>query len=610
MKAPLLATALACTFVLLGAGCASKSDQNGHQQQSVIVDFSDQPLNERLERYYQEDLERSPVSATYQGVRLGYAEWDDISEEAEAADLAIQQQRQLELASVDASSLNQQDQNALAIARMNVARKIEGYQYRNNDYVMQQFRSWHTSVPSILINVHRVTNEQDAKDYLSRLKNVKTLFDQVRRKMAIQAKQDVFAPRWSYPQMIEASKNVISGFPFDSQSEELNPIYEDFKTKVEALALTDDSTATYLQQARELLVGTVGPAYEKLIVTLEKYYDNAPDGDGVWRLPKGEAFYGYLLNYYTTTDLNAEQIHQLGLDNVARIHAEMQAIMDKVGFKGSLQEFFKFMREDPQFYYPNTDVGRERYLAEAVTVIDTMRDNLDGFFGIQPKAPLLVKRVEPFREKSAGKAFYQRPPPDGSRPGIYYVNLYDMKSMPTYQMEALAYHEGIPGHHLQLAINAELEGVTDYQKNVRFTAFTEGWGLYSEYLGKEMGFYKDPYSDFGRLSMELWRACRLVVDSGIHSKRWSREEAIIYLTENTPNPERDAEKAIERYIVYPGQATAYLVGKIKFLELREKAKAVLGDRFSITEFHDLVLKDGPLPLSMLETKVDEWIASQ
>ena len=233
---------------------------------------------------------------------------------------------------------------------------------------------------------------------------------------------------------------------------------------------------------------------------------------------------------------------------------------------------------------------------------------LPKFFDTLPKAPLVVKPVEAFREKSAGKAFYQRPTPDGSRPGVYYVNLYDLNDMSSTELEALAYHEGVPGHHLQLAIQTELSGVPAFRKFASVTAYSEGWGLYSEELGKDMGFYTDPYSDFGRLGMELWRACRLVVDTGLHDMRWSREEAIAYLTENTPNPEGDIRKAIERYIVYPGQATAYMIGKLKIVELRERAQTSLGDAFSMGAFHDVILKSGPVPLNIMEQRVDEWIA--
>ncbi|OZB11939.1 MAG: hypothetical protein B7X53_18510, partial [Hyphomonas sp. 34-62-18] len=304
----------------------------------------------------------------------------------------------------------------------------------------------------------------------------------------------------------------------------------------------------------------------------------------------------------------AEQIHQIGLDEVARIQGEMAAIMQQVGFEGDLQDFFQFMRTDPRFYKPETPEGREEYLAEARAAIARMEADLPNLFNTFPKAGLIVQAVEPFREKSAGKAFYNRPAPDGSRPGIYYANLYRMADMPTYQLEALAFHEGIPGHHMQIAIAQELEGIPSFRKYGGYTAYSEGWGLYTELLPKELGYYADPYSDFGRLAMEIWRAARLVVDTGLHSKQWTREQAVQYLLENTPNPEGDARKAIDRYIVMPGQATAYKIGMIKIVELRERAKTELGEAFDIRDFHDVVLKNGAVPLAILEENVDAWIA--
>jgi uncharacterized protein (DUF885 family) len=300
-------------------------------------------------------------------------------------------------------------------------------------------------------------------------------------------------------------------------------------------------------------------------------------------------------------------VHDLGLKNVTRIHNEMLSIMDEVGFEGDLPAFFKFMRNSDQFYYAATDAGRKQYMDEAKAYIDNIEAKLPEFFGLTPKAPMVVKRVEAFRERSAGKAFYQSPANDGSRPGTYYANLFNMRDMPTYQMEALAYHEGIPGHHMQRAIAQELEGIPEFQKYLSFTAYTEGWGLYTEELGKDMGFYEDPYSDFGRLAMELWRACRLVVDTGLHEMKWSREKAIQYLVDNTPNSENDSIKAIERYIALPGQATAYLVGKLKIMELRQKAMDELGDKFDFRGFHDEILKDGPVPMVILEQKIGKWI---
>ena len=367
-------------------------------------------------------------------------------------------------------------------------------------------------------------------------------------------------------------------------------------------------------RARRKLISAAGtawanegrPAYLALRAEMLRQQKIAPTEDGIWRFDEGADYYAALLKNYTTTDLSADQIHDLGLQNVARIHGEMRGIMEQVGFTGSLQDFFKEMRTNPKYYYDT----REAYLANVQTKRDAMTAALPGFFNTLPKADLQVKPVEAFREKSAGKAFYSRPAPDGSRPGIYYVNLYNLEDMSKNELEALFYHEGLPGHHLQLAVQTELEGIPPFRQFGGVTAYSEGWGLYSEALGKDMGFYTDPYSDFGRLGMELWRAARLVVDTGLHHKRWSREKAIDYLKTNTPNPDGDIRKAIERYAVYPGQATAYMIGKLKIMELRQRAMDQLGDGFDYGDFHDVVLKSGPVPLDVLEENVDAWLAAR
>ncbi|MCD9459798.1 DUF885 domain-containing protein [Marinibactrum halimedae] len=605
-KKKLLSLALAAAMGLpLLSGC-SLLDKSPLAEKEVVSE--QERLMAYLDQINEENLERSPITSTYRGRKDGYGEWDDASEAAAIEEHKITLKRKAKLAKFDAAQMDTQGQLSLKIAQLYMDRSIAGYEFRHNDYVMQQFSAWHTWIPSLLINIHRVKTEQDLKDYLSRVEKVDDLFEQVIDNMRIQAEKGVYPPRWSYPQMLAASANVIKGAPFQGGKD--NTLFADFKKKLDSLNLSEHKSVKYTEQMMKALLTSIKPAYKSLIAELEAQYEVAPEGDGVWRLPNGDDYYRYLLNYYTTTDLTADEVHQLGLENVQRIHNEMREIMKQVGFEGTLQEFFAFMREDKQFYYDNTDEGRAAYLEKSVELIDTVREVLPEYFGIFPKAELEVKRVEAFREASAGKAFYQGPPPDGSRPGIYYVNLYKMEDMPSYQMEALAYHEGIPGHHMQLAITAELEGVPEFQKFVRFTAYTEGWGLYSEYLAKEMGFYEDPYSDFGRLAMELWRACRLVVDTGIHSKKWTREEAIQYLQDNTPNPANDTVKAIERYIVYPGQATSYLIGKIKIVELREAAKKALGDKFDIRGFHDEILKDGPVALSILEDKINAWVEAQ
>ncbi|MDQ3347234.1 MAG: DUF885 domain-containing protein, partial [Acidobacteriota bacterium] len=331
--------------------------------------------------------------------------------------------------------------------------------------------------------------------------------------------------------------------------------------------------------------------------------------DGVWRFREGASFYAERLANYTTTDLSADQIHQLGLDNVARIHGEVQAIMQQVAFKGTLQDFFRFMRTDPQFYASNDQAGRDRYLAETEKAKQAVTAKLPQWFGVTPQAPLVVKPVEPFREKSAGKAFYQSPAPDGSRPGTYYVNLFDMADMPLFEADALFYHEGLPGHHLQRAIQTELKDMPAFRRFGGFTAYLEGWGLYSEKLASDMGLYTDPYRDFGRLQLELHRAIRLVVDTGLHHKRWTREQAIKYVEDNSADAPGGIVKAIERYVVFPGQATAYMVGRLKISELRDRAQKQLGAKYDVRQFHDLVLESGPVPLDILEERVDAWIAA-
>jgi uncharacterized protein (DUF885 family) len=287
----------------------------------------------------------------------------------------------------------------------------------------------------------------------------------------------------------------------------------------------------------------------------------------------------------------------------------MRQVMRRVGFDGDLKAFFDHVRDDDRFYYPDTEAGRAAYLAEATRIIDAMRARLPELFRTLPRADVVVKAVEPFREASAGKAFYQRPTADGSKPGTFYVNLYRMRDMPKTELEALAYHEGIPGHHMQRALTLELGELPMFRKNGSYTAYTEGWALYSERVPKEIGFYQDAYSEFGRLTLELIRAVRLVVDTGLHARGWTREQVVQYHLDNTPLPEGSAVRATERYIVNPGQATAYMVGQLRIIELRRRAERELGERFDVRDFHDVVLRSGPLPLDVLERQVEEWIAS-
>jgi uncharacterized protein (DUF885 family) len=576
---------------------------------AVAVQTESQRLATFFQESFDEDVSSSPIWQSYLGIKDDYDKWDDVSDAATQAEIDKITARLAQSKTFDTSQLSAQEQLSLQIFQQDIERQLANDEFRHHVYIMHQFRAAHTFIPSFLINIHRINDISDADAYIQRLHGVSAMFDQVIDQLRIREKLGVFPPKWAYDQMIQASNNVISGNPF-TQSENDSTILADFTQKLGALGLSQAEQASYLSKANTALNKSVKPAYEKLIAELMKQRLLSPEGDGVWRLPDGDKWYQNRLEWFTTTDLNAEQVHQIGVQNVERIHAQMREIMAQVNFEGTLSEFFTFMRTDPQFYYPDSDQGRADYMADAKAYIDKMEAKIPEYFGLTPKAPMVVKRVEAFREQSAGKAFYQSPAVDGSRPGIYYANLFDMMAMPTYQMEALAYHEGIPGHHMQRAITQELEGIPDFQKYASFTAYTEGWGLYTEELGKDMGFYADPYSDFGRLAMELWRACRLVVDTGLHAKQWSREKAIDYLVENTPNAKYDAVKAIERYIAMPGQATAYMIGKLKIMELRDKARNALGEDFDIRSFHDEVLKDGPVPLSLLEAKIDTWIQQQ
>lgn len=606
---------LPALFALLLASCgegetpALESEASGSALPvSATVESESERLNAFFEEVFDRDLARSPMSQTYLGIKDDYDKWDDISDARQDEDLALVRQDLARLRTeFDFAGLGHEDQLSYRIFEYLGERTLEGDRWRRVGYPVNQMFGWQSQIPSFLINMHQVTDAADAKAYVARLNGVSGLMDQVVEDLRLRVEAGVLLPAFVFPKVLRDSRNVITGAPFTDGDD--SPLYADIKAKVAALDLGDEESERLIGAARKALLESVKPAYENLIATLEVQQPRSKGNNGIWAQPDGDAYYAYKLEFYTTTDMTADAIHDFGLQDVARIHDEMRAIMAKTGFDGTLADFFAFMRDDPRFYYPNTEEGREQYLARAKDIVETIKGRLDEVFITKPKADMLVKRVEAFREKSAGKAFYQSPALDGSRPGTYYVNLYDMTQAPIYQMEALAYHEGIPGHHMQIAIKQELQDLPRFRKFAYFGAYTEGWGLYAEKLPKEMGLYEDPYSDFGRLAMEIWRAARLVVDTGLHAKKWTREEAIAYLDENTPNPHADNVRAIERYLVMPGQATSYKIGMTRILGLREKARQELGAAFDIRKFHDVVLRDGALPLSLLEEQVNGWIAS-
>lgn len=572
---------------------------------------SDQEVSAALSQLFADyddaRLELSPVTKAYRGVRdADYGRWNDPSDAAAAREYRLLQEAVAKMqAGFDPAKLTGQDALSYRLFEATGRRAALLFPFREYGYVFTQMGGAHTGLPAFLINIHRVSEPAHADAYIRRIEALGPQLDALRIESAQRAAAGVMPPDWVYPYLINDIAALIA-------AGDDNAVLQDFNTKVSALgpdipegSQAENSMAIGLMSlAQEAWNTSALPAYKRLLAELKRQQTLAPDKDGVWRFPDGEQYYAARLKSYTTTDLTADEVHTIGLQQVERIHGEMRAIMANVGFEGTLNEFFEYTRTGDQFFYET----REAYLADAQAKLDEIDAQLPAFFGRLPKAPMIIKPVEAFRERSAGKAFYQSPAPDGSRPGTYYVNLYNLRSMSKNELEALAYHEGKPGHHLQRALQTELDGLPAFRRFGGFTAYTEGWGLYSEELGKDMGFYQDPYSDFGRLGMELWRACRLVVDTGIHSKRWSREEAIQYLKDNTPNPEGDIVKAIERYIVMPGQATAYMVGKLKIMELRAMAREELGEDFDIRGFHDAILVNGPVPLSILEENIKAWVA--
>jgi uncharacterized protein (DUF885 family) len=563
-----------------------------------------------FEEYDAQQLARSPLGKSYRGIKdSDYGKWDDGSDAAEARSYEAERSALKEMrARFDTAKLSPENQLSYRLFEKRAARSEGAYKYNDYGYVFDQMNGAQSQIPAFLINIHRIDTKSDARAYVNRLYGIGPAMTEAVGQAKTRAAKGIMPPKWVYPYVIADSRNVITGAPFGDGPDA--PLFADFKAKVGKLKITQIEKDILIADAAQALTDAVKPSYEALMAEMTAQEKVAGTDDGVWRFPDGAGYYAERLSNYTTTNMTPDQIHELGLAQVARIHKEMGVVQKKMGVKGDLQAFFKYMRTEPKFYAPETEEGRALYLSETQKAQDAITPLLPQWFGILPKAPLVVKPVEAFREKSAGKAFYQRPAPDGSRPGTYYANLYKMADMPLTEVEALFYHEGVPGHHLQLAIQTELKDVPAFRQFGGVTAYSEGWGLYSEKLAKDMGLYTDPARDFGRLQLELHRAIRLVVDSGLHHKRWTREQAIKYVEDNSADAPGGIVKAIERYIIYPGQATAYMVGRLKISELRDKAQKALGKKFDVRGFHDTVLKSGPVPLDMLEEQVDSWIASQ
>lgn len=611
MKHVLITLLASTALVACGQNTPSEPTPPTETAQPADAQSETERLNIWFDAQYEEQLAFSPIRQTMLGRKTAYDQIDDASIEADERELAWRRQSVGDLeANFDYDALTDDAKISYDLWLYMLERAERSARFREQGYVLHQHNGMQSFFPTFLINTHNVDTKADMEAYITRIGGAARALDQLLDRAKVNAAAGTRPPLFSYEGVIAQATNITSGAPFDDGDP--SALYSDMLAKIDALAESGDITGeeadTLRTASADALNNELQPAYARIIQWFTADMENADaDAKGAGTLNNGEAYYNHRLWVNTTTDLTADEIHQIGLDEVARIRSEMEAIKDQVGFDGTLEEFFTFVREDDQFYFSNDDEGAQAYIDAATAHIEELKTVLPDFFGILPKADLEVRRVEPYRERPGAAQHYRRGTPDGSRPGIYYAHLSDMRAMSIPSLEVIAYHEGLPGHHMQISIAQELEGVPTFRTQAGFTAFSEGWGLYSELLAKEMGAYEDPYSDFGRLTTEIWRAIRLVVDTGMHAKGWSEEDARQYFYDNSPVPEGAVKSEVRRYLVNPGQATAYKIGMLKILELRAKAETELGEAFDIRDFHDTVLGGGSMPLSILERRVDTWI---
>ncbi|GAA6151027.1 DUF885 domain-containing protein [Pseudoteredinibacter isoporae] len=535
------------------------------------------------------------------GVRGHNRELDDESIAAGDAMLADLKAAKRTLDEYNDADLSASEKLSKDIANYLFSSVDDFEKYRFHNYPVNQLFGAQNGYPSFMESTHEIKVAEDAENYIARLNAVGKKFQQVLDGLKEREKRDILPPRFVVDRVLEEMNNFVN-----TPAKE-NILYSNLEKKTSEIEGYDNTEV--LAQAESAIQKEVYPAYQNLIDYFDALRDKTTEDDGYWKLPDGEGAYKAALRLFTTTELTAEEIHAIGLAEVDRIQAEILAILaeqgydTRAGFSAAIDE----MASKNEFYYPDTDAGREQIIADYQTILDEVNQGLGETFSLRPSTTVDVKRIPEFKEKTSPGAYYQPPALDGSRPGQFFANLYDIKATPKYSMRTLAYHEGIPGHHFQVAIAMQLEGMPLFRRFSPFTAYVEGWALYAEQLAWELGFQNDPFDNIGRLQAELFRAVRLVVDTGIHAKRWTRQEAIDYMIANTGMAESDVVAEIERYIVMPGQATSYKIGMMKILELRDKAKTALGDQFNLSDYHDVVLKNGAVPLDILEQLVDNYI---
>lgn len=534
---------------------------------------------------------------------------DDLEDYSVAGDLAIYDQVDEILAGLheyDRGSLGREEQVSYDILEWVLTTQQEGRAFLHHTYPLNQFQGAQSALPDFMINIHQVDDERDAQNYLARIRGFELALAQMRDAILARAERGLLPPKF----VLEAVVDETTSFAAVPATE--NVLYTNLADALTEIPDMDATTReSLLEELRETIENVVRPGYSNLAETVRLLAPKATADDGAWKHPDGEAYYRWALRWHTTTNKTPEEIHEIGLAEITRIHREMGRILAAEGL--SAEEPIATMLElnrDARFLYPDSDEGRAEILHDYRKMIEQVEERLPELFRTLPEAAVVVERVPTFKEAGSAGAYYNPPSLDGSRPGVFYANLRDVSEVQRFRMRTLAFHEAVPGHHLQVALAMETSDLPLFRRFLPMTAFIEGWALYAERVAMEEGFHETPYEELGALSAELFRAARLVVDTGIHAMRWTRERAIDFLVDQAGLPRGDATAEVERYIVAPGQACAYKMGQLRILELRERAMTALGDGFDLRSFHDLVLSNGSVPLSVLDDIVSRWIEEQ
>jgi prolyl oligopeptidase len=554
-------------------------------------------FRELLNTEWEYTLRESPTFASHLGDKRYNDRWTDVSLGAISRRHEHQKDLLGKLNAIDPQTLPPADRLNYLLFRKEVEQDLEQYPFRG--FLMPLSQRDGIQTENQLADALSFTTVKDYDDWIARLRNFPAYVDQTIELMRAGVKERIVQPKVIMRRLPEQIKKQIVNEPSDSL------YYKPFKTIHKDIAAAEQERLR--RDAAAAIREQVVPAYRKFAKVFDdEYLPACFDQVGAWQLPRGDEYYALRARHFTTTSLTPDEIHAIGQKEVARIRKEMETIVRQVGFKGSFQEFLTHLRTDKKFYYDTPEELLSGYLA----LCKRVDPQLTKLFRTLPRIPYGLEPIPEHIAPDTTTAYYRQPSADGLRPGTYFVNLYRPETRPKYEMEALSLHEAVPGHHLQLALQAELGELPKFRRYGGFTAYIEGWGLYAESLGDQLGCYEDPYSKFGQLTYEMWRAVRLVVDTGMHSKKWTREQAINFFKENTAKTELDIVNEIDRYIAWPGQALAYKIGELKLKELRDRAKSKLGDKFDIREFHDVVLRQGAVPLDVLERIVDEWLAMQ